>query len=77
MGRAAQFACFGVFACALGLAAYGTVEASLAKPLQRSARRSNSTAPAAMSSVVDSSFKSARTSIHNGRILNNIPTGHG
>jgi hypothetical protein len=35
MGRAAEFACFGVFACALGLAAYGTVEASLAKPLQQ------------------------------------------
>ena len=34
-GRAMEFACFALIACALGLSAFGTVEAALAKPLEQ------------------------------------------
>jgi len=30
-----EFACFALIACALGLSAFGTVEAALAKPLEQ------------------------------------------
>ena len=35
LGRATEFACFGLIACALGFGAFGTVEAALAKPLEQ------------------------------------------
>jgi hypothetical protein len=35
LARATEFACFGVVACALGVGAFGAVEAALAKPLQQ------------------------------------------
>jgi hypothetical protein len=35
LGRATEFACFGLIACAVGFSAFGTVEAALAKPLEQ------------------------------------------